>query len=82
LTATGRVTNLAARLGDRASGDDRAVLAPGALYFALVFAAGRVFGPVRELLVASRVGRTAGVLAEASLMLLVIVVAAPWTVRR
>jgi hypothetical protein len=46
LTATGRVTNLAARLGDCASGDDRAVLA------------------------------------EASLMLLVIVVAARWTLRR
>jgi len=37
-------------------------LKTGALYFALVFAAGWVLGPVRELFVVPHVGRTAGVL--------------------
>jgi hypothetical protein len=64
------------------TGRDGAVLAPGALYFALVFAAGWVLGPVRELLIVPHVGRTAGVLLEAPLMVVVIIVAARWTMRR
>jgi hypothetical protein len=43
----------------------------GALYFALAFAAGWVFGPIRALLVIPRFGRTAGSLFEAPLMLYV-----------
>src|SRR5262245_18281246 len=58
------------------------LLKAGALYFALAFAAGWVLGPIRELLVIPRVGRTAGYLFEAPLMLIVMVVAARWVVRR
>ena len=50
------------------TGELRTLMA-GALYFALVFAAGWVFGPVQELWVVPRLGRTAGLLLEAPLML-------------
>ena len=53
----------------------------GALYFALVFAAGWVFGPIRELWVVPYFGRTAGLLFEAPLMLVVMIAAARWTIR-
>jgi len=53
----------------------------GALYFALVFAAGWVFGPIRELWVVPYFRRTAGLLFEVSLMLVVMIVAARWTIR-
>jgi len=56
-------------------------LTAGALYFALVFGAGFALGPVRELWVAPRLGRTAGVLLEAPLMLAVTIAAARWVVR-
>src|SRR5262249_61178717 len=52
------------------------VLIAGTVYFAFAFAAGWVFGPIRELLVIPRVGRTVGYLFEAPLMLAVMVVAA------
>ena len=54
----------------------------GALYFALAFAAGWVLGPIRELLVIPRFGRLVGNLFEVPLMLIVIVAAARWVVRR
>jgi hypothetical protein len=57
-------------------------LKAGALYFAQVFGAGWVFGPIRELWVVPRLGRTAGVLLEAPLMLVVMIAVARWTVRR
>jgi hypothetical protein len=57
-------------------------LKAGALYFALAFAAGWVFGPIRELWVIPRFGRTVGYLFEAPLMLIVMVGAARWVVRR
>ena len=56
-------------------------LKTGALYFALVFAAGWVFGPIRELWVVPYFRRTAGLLFEVSLMLVVMIVAARWTIR-
>jgi hypothetical protein len=59
-----------------------APLKAGALYFALVFAAGWVFGPIRELWVIPRLGRTAGFLLEAPLMLAVMIAAARWTLRK
>lgn len=58
------------------------LLKAGALYFALAFAAGWVLGPIRELVVIPRFGRTVGHLVEAPLMLIVIVLAARWVVRR
>ena len=57
-------------------------LKAGALYFIVVFAAGRVFGPVRQLLIVPRVGAAIGVLLEAPLMLLAMILAARWTMRR
>jgi len=57
-------------------------LKTGALYFALVFEAGWVLGPVRELCVVPHIGRTAGVLLEAPLMLGTTIIAARWTIRR
>jgi hypothetical protein len=54
----------------------------GTLYFALVFAMGWVLGPIRELLIVPRVGRTAGVLMEAPVMVGVTIIAARWTTRR
>jgi hypothetical protein len=57
-------------------------LGAGALYFVLVFAAGWVLGPIRELLVVPRWGQTVGLALEAPLMLAAIVLAASWVVRR
>jgi len=57
-------------------------LKTGPLYFALVFAAGWVLGPVCELFVVPHVGRTAGVLLGAPFMLVTTVIAACWTIRR
>jgi hypothetical protein len=57
-------------------------LRAGVLYFALAFAAGWVLGPVRELWVIPRLGRTAAFLLEATVMLGVIIAAARWTARR
>jgi hypothetical protein len=54
----------------------------GPVYFALVFAAGFAFGIVRVLLVVPQVGVMWAELMEAPLMLVVIVLAARWTVRR
>ena len=58
------------------------VLKGGAVYFVLVFAVGWVLGPIRELWVIPRFGRTAGVLSEAPLMLAAIMATARWVVRR
>jgi len=52
------------------------------LYFLIVFAAGWVCGPLRELIVVPRFGRTVGLLAEAPLMLIAMALAARWISRR
>ena len=52
------------------------------LYFALVFGAGFVLGPIRVLWVVPRVGTRAAELMEMPIMFAVIVVAARWVVRR
>jgi hypothetical protein len=57
-------------------------LRAGTLYFALAFAVGWVLGPIRELLVIPPFGRMAGYLFEVPLMLIVMVLAARWVVRR
>jgi hypothetical protein len=57
-------------------------LKAGVLYFALVFGAGFVLGPIRVLWVAPAVGSRMAELIEAPIMLAVIVAAARWIVRR
>lgn len=57
-------------------------LRAGALYFALTFAAGWILGPIREFWVIPRLGRTAGFLFEAPLMLVVSFAVARWVMRR
>jgi hypothetical protein len=54
----------------------------GAIYFALVFGAGFLLGPARILWLVPRVGERLAELVEAPIMLVVIVFAARWVVRR
>ena len=54
----------------------------GGLYFALVYAAGFVLGPLRELVVVPSTGRPLAVLVEAPLMVAAMILAARWSVRR
>jgi len=58
------------------------ILKAGILYFALVFGAGFVLGPIRLLWLVPRVGTRIAELLEAPIMLAVIIVAARWLVRR
>jgi hypothetical protein len=58
------------------------VLAAGMLYFALVFGAGFVLGTVRVLWLAPRLGERAAELLEMPFMLVVIVFAARFVLRR
>lgn len=57
------------------------VLKAGVLYFALVFAAGFALGPIRVLWAVPRFGTLMAELMEMPLVLVVIVLAARWTVR-
>jgi hypothetical protein len=58
------------------------MLKAGLLYFALVFGAGFVLGPIRILWVVPRFGTRIAGLLEMPVMFVVIVLAARWTVRR
>jgi hypothetical protein len=58
------------------------VVKAGALYFALVFAAGFVFGPIRILWIVPRFGTRLAELMELPLMLGVIIIAARWVIKR
>ena len=58
------------------------ILKAGALYFALVFGAGFVLGPIRILWVVPRFGTRMAELMETPIMFVVIIVAARWIVRR
>jgi len=58
------------------------ILKAGMLYFALVFGAGFVLGPIRMLWVVPRVGTRIAELMESPIMLVVIIVAARWLIRR
>jgi hypothetical protein len=58
------------------------VLKAGALYFAIVFGAGFAMGPVRLLWLVPRFGVRRAELMEMPVMLLVMLAAAPWIVRR
>lgn len=54
----------------------------GLLYFALVFAAGFVLGPIRVLVLTPRLGDLGAVMVEAPLMLTAIALAGLWLARR
>ena len=58
------------------------VLKAGVLYFAVVFGAGFVLGPIRILWVVPRLGTGAAELLEAPIMFVVTIVGARWIVRR
>ena len=58
------------------------VLKASLLYFALVFGAGFVLGPIRILWLVPRVGTRTAELMEMPIMLAVTFLAARWTVRR
>lgn len=58
------------------------VLKAGVLYFAIVFGAGFVLGPVRLLFMVPRFGTRTAELMEMPVMLAVTIVAARWVVRR
>ncbi len=58
------------------------ILKAGVLYFALVFGAGFVLGPIRILWLVPRFGTRIAELMEAPIMLVVVIFAARWTVRR
>jgi hypothetical protein len=58
------------------------VLKTGALYFALVFGAGFLLGPIRILWLEPRVGTRWAELTEAPIMLVVMLLAARWIGRR
>src|SRR5690348_7457677 len=54
----------------------------GILYFVLVFAAGWVLGPLREFWLIPLVGQVAGLLTEVPFMVLAMIAAARWTIRK
>jgi hypothetical protein len=58
------------------------ILKAGVLYFAIVFGAGFVLGPIRILWVVPRFGTGVAELMETSIMFLVIILATRWIVRR
>jgi len=57
-------------------------LKAGVIYFLLVFAVGWVLGPIRELWAVPHFGRMAAMLSEAFIMLVAMIVAARWVIRR
>jgi len=57
-------------------------LKAGVIYFLFVFAVGWVLGPIRELWVVPRFGRTIGVFLEAPIMLIAMIISARWVIRR
>jgi hypothetical protein len=58
------------------------VVKQAVIYFALVFGAGFLLGPLRILLVVPRVGVRAAELLEAPIMLAVIIATSRWMIRR
>src|SRR6266851_4395799 len=57
-------------------------LKAGVIYFLLVFAVGWILGPIRELWAVPHFGPTVGLLLEAPIMLIAMIVAARWVIRR
>ena len=58
------------------------ILKAGVLYFAIVFGAGFVLGPIRILWVVPRFGTRMAELMETPIMLVVTIISARWVVRR
>lgn len=58
------------------------ILKAGILYFVLVFGAGFVLGPIRVLWIVPKVGTRMAELLEMPIMLVVIIAAARWLVKR
>ncbi|ASC70179.1 hypothetical protein XM38_011090 [Halomicronema hongdechloris C2206] len=58
------------------------ILKSGLLYFAIVFAVGFILGPIRVLWAVPRFGTRVGELMEMPFMLIAIILAALWVVRR
>ena len=58
------------------------ILKAGVLYFALVFGAGFILGPIRIAWVVPRLGTRTAELLETPIMLAITVIAARWIVRR
>jgi len=58
------------------------ILKAALAYFALVFGAGFMLGPIRILWVAPRLGERMAELMETPIMLAIIILAARWVVRR
>jgi len=58
------------------------ILKAGILYFAIVFGAGFVLGPIRILWVVPRFGTRMAELMETPIMFVVVILAARWIVRR
>ena len=54
----------------------------GVIYFLLVFAVGWILGPTRELWAVPHFGRVAAILSEAVIILIAMIVAARWVIRR
>ncbi len=54
----------------------------GVIYFALVFGAGFILGPIRVFWLVPRMGERIAELVEAPIMLVVIICSARWVVRR
>jgi hypothetical protein len=67
---------------DGSRGETVHVFKVGLIYFALVFGTGFVLGPIRVLWLVPRVGQRAAELIEAPVMLLAMVLASRWVVRR
>jgi hypothetical protein len=57
-------------------------LKAGVIYFLIVFAVGWILGPIRELWAVPRFGRMTAMLLEAVIMLIAMIVAARWVIRR
>src|ERR1700747_1360897 len=57
-------------------------LRAGLVYFLLMFAVGWILGPIRELWAVPHLGHMAAMLSETVIMLIAMIVAAQWVIRR
>ena len=57
-------------------------LKAGVIYFLLVFGVGWILGPISELWAVRHFGRVAAMLSEAVIMLIAMIGAARWVIRR
>jgi len=69
-------------LASTPAGERMQILKAGVLYFAVVFGAGFILGPIRILWIAPRLGTRMAELLEMPIMLAIAIVTARWIVRR